>query len=106
MRPRHRSRNAKLVFVVLAALVSVKLEFSTQYLLEQHGWPNPGIYVWGLLHPNPRPGFIGPDFGSLLGTEIAVNSVCWFVLLCLAGFTIARLVKWIGASRIRTPPRN
>ena len=100
MRLRLRSRGAKLVFVVLAALVSVKLEFSTRYLLDQHGWPNPGIYVWGLLHPNPRPGFIGPDFGSLLGTEIAVNSACWFVLLCFIGFIVDRLLKRIGNSRI------
>lgn len=89
-----RSLIAKGAFALLAAVVSVVLTFLTREPLERHGVPNPGVYVWGLLHPHPRPGFIGPDFGSLLGTEIVVNSGCWFILLCLVAFAINRTAHW------------
>jgi len=93
MGSRLRTLGVALAFAVLAAVASVPLTFLTRGLIERLGLPNPGVYVWGLLHPQPRPGFIGPDLGSLLGTEIIVNSCCWFILLCIAGFIIARLRK-------------
>lgn len=93
MTSRLRPITAVVALVVLAAVVSVVLAFLTHRQLERIGLPNPGIYVWGLLHPQPEPGFIGPSLGSLLGTEIIVNSTCWFILLCIGGATIARLRK-------------
>ena len=89
-----RSLIAKGAFVLLAAVVSVVLTFLTREPLERHGVPNPGVYVWGLLHPHPRPGFLGSDLGWLLGTEIVVNSGCWFILLCVAAFAINRTAHW------------
>ena len=88
-----RSLIAKLASVVLAAVASVMLTFLTPEPLERYGVPNPGIYVWGLLHPHPRPGFLGPDLGSLLGTEIVVDGACWFIVLMVAAFLIDRAVK-------------
>lgn len=93
MEPRLGTLGVKLVFAVLAAVASVPLSLLTGRLLERYGLPNPGVYVWGLLHPQPRPGFLGPDLGSLLGTEIIINSGCWFVLLCMAASIVAQLRK-------------
>lgn len=84
---------AKLVFTVLAAVISVPLTFLTRGLLERHGLPNPGIYVWGLLHTHPQSGFLGPDLGSLLGTEIFIDSTCWFIALMVAAFVVDRAAK-------------
>jgi len=47
----------------------------------------------GWLHPHPQPGFLGPDLGSLLGTEIIVDSACWFFALMVTALLIDRAVK-------------
>ena len=82
-----------IVLTVIAAVVCVPLSFLADGLLMQHGLPTPGLYVWGWLHPHPQPGFLGPDLGSLLGTEMVVDSVCWFMVLMVTALLIDRAVK-------------
>jgi len=90
---KRRSLIAKLAITLIAAAASVPLTFLTRRLIERFGLPNPGVYVWGLLHPHPQPGFLGPDLGPLLGTEIVVNSACWFIVLMMTAFLIDRAVR-------------
>ena|ERR1019366_6804046 len=101
-----RSLTARLAFAALAAVASIPLAVLTGGLLIQHGLPTPGIYIWGLLHPHPQPGFLGPDLGSLLDTQIVIDSSCWFIVLCLVGLMIAHVGRRNGADRIGTPPRK
>ncbi len=93
-----RSLSAKLAFAVLAVLIAVPLAAWTDGLLLHEGVITPGMYVWRLLHPHPQPGFLA-SVGSGLATMIVVDTSCWFVLVCLAGFTIVRARKKSGADR-------
>ena len=106
MEPRLPSLGVKLAFAVLAAVASVPLAVLTGGLLMQHGLPTPGIYVWGLLHPHPQPGFLGADLGSLLDTQIIIDSACWFTVFCLGGLMMAWIGRRKGANRIDTPLRK
>lgn len=83
----------KIAFAVLGAIASVPLAVFTGGLAMQYGMPTPGLYAWGLFHPHPRPGFLGPDLGSLLDTQIVIDSASWFVVFCLVGLVIARARK-------------
>jgi hypothetical protein len=103
MGPRLRSLGAKLAFAVLAALISVPLAAWTDGLLLHQGLVSPGMYVWRLSHPHPQPGFLAP-LGSGLGTMMIIDSSCWFILLCLAGFMIVREGRRRRRDRIDTPP--
>lgn len=96
----------KIAFAVLAAVASVPLAVFTGGLAMQHGLPTPGLYAWGLLHPRPRPGFLGPDLGSLLGTQVAIDSACWFVVCCLMGLIIVRVRKKNPADGMDSPHRK
>jgi hypothetical protein len=104
MGSREKALIAKTAFVVFAAVISVPLTFWTEHLLDRYRLPNPGIYVWGLMHPHPEPGFlVGLD--SLLGTELVVNASCWFILLCAVEFTIDRAVNKKRRNTKAVPPQ-
>jgi hypothetical protein len=81
-----------IVLTVIAAVICVPLAVLTGGLLLQLGLPTPGIYVWGLLHPHPEPGFL-VGLGSLLQTEIVVDSICCFIVLMAVAFVVDRAVK-------------
>ena len=101
---REKTLIAKTAFVAFAAVVSVPLTFWTEHLLDRYRLPNPGIYVWGLMHPHPEPGFlVGLD--SLLATELIVNASCWSILLCAVGFTIDRAVNRKNRNTPTAPPQ-
>jgi hypothetical protein len=103
MGPKLRSVIAKLAFAVLGVLISVPLAAWTDGLLLHQGVITPGMYVWRLLHPHSEPGFLS-GVGSLLGTMMVIDSSCWFILFCLAGFTIVRAAKRKRVERIDTHP--
>ena len=93
-----RSLIAKLAFAVLAALISIPLAAWTDGLLLHQGVITPGMYAWRLSHPHPQPGFLAP-LGSGLATMMVIDSSCWFIVICLAGFIIARARNKNGAAR-------
>lgn len=89
----------KWTFTVIAAVFSVPLAVTSEWLgLQYNLWTSPGAYVWGLLHRDTECGFLG-CIGSSFGTMFAVDSICWFILLYLAGFIIARARKKNGADQ-------
>jgi len=81
---------ARLAYAVIAAVASIPLAVMTEGLSFQYGkFPTPGAYVWGLLNRDTYCGFLG-CVGSLFGTMLAIDSSCWFIVLCLMGFVIER----------------
>lgn len=94
-----RLLSAKTSFVVLAAIASVLLALAGEYLgLHYNLWTSPGAYVWGLLHRDSDCGFLG-CIGSSFGTMLAIDSICWFILLCMTALVIARTKRRKGADR-------
>ena len=100
-----RSLGAKLGFAVVAVLISVPLAAWTDGILLHQGLLSPGMYIWRLSHPHPQPGFL-VSFGSLLRTTMVIDSGCWFILVCLAGFVIARAPHRKGVDGIEAPSRK
>ena len=78
------------VLIVIAAVVCVPLAFLTEGLFLHHGLLTPGMHVWAFFHPRPEPGF---RLGSLLGTTVVVDSICWFIVLIAAASLVHRVVK-------------
>jgi len=89
MRSKLRSIGAKLGFAALAALISVPLAAWTDGILLHLGLLSPGMYIWRLLHPHPQPGFL-VSLGSGLTTMMVIDSSCWFALVWVAGYMMAR----------------
>jgi hypothetical protein len=75
-----------LAFTVLAAAAAIALAFWMDGLLMQYVGMTPGAYVWRLLHPNPE----SASLGSMLTTMLGVDSACWFIVLCVAGWWLKR----------------
>ena len=101
-----RSYSGKLAFIVVAAVAAILLAIVTESLMFQYDVPvSPGAYVWGLLRTDSDCGFLG-CIGSLMVTTIAIDSICWFVLLGLAAFIFARLGKSNDAGRMENPVRK
>ena len=97
MGSRQRSNSAKLIYWVIGAVFSVLLAGTGEGLAFRYNlWTSPGAYVWGRLHPDEA------SWESLFGTMLAIDSICWFILLYLAWFIIARLGKKNDADRIDT----
>jgi len=94
----------KIAFAALAAVASAPLAFWTSSHLMQHGLPTPGVLVWKLVQPDPQPGFLGPEIGYFLITDLVVNSACWFLVLCLVGYVVAQLARRNAAARNETNP--
>ena len=87
-----RSRIVRWAFALFAAFIAIPLAAGTDELLLHHRLISPGMYVWHLSHPYPKAGLVSP-VTSLLATMIVVDSSCWFVLLCVGGFTMDRVLK-------------
>jgi hypothetical protein len=71
-----------LAFMVLAAAAAVALAFMMDGLLMTYVGMTPGAYVWKLLHHDPE----SASLGSMLNTMVGVDSVCWFIVLCVTGW--------------------
>ena len=87
-----RSLITRSACALLAACIAIPLAAGMDGLLLHYRLISPGMYVWHLSHPYPRPGLVSP-VTSLLATMIVVDSTCWFILLSVAGFAIDRAVR-------------
>lgn len=85
-----RSVILKSIFVVLAAASAIALAFaSVGAALQFQLWTSPGLYVWARLHPDPHSNSIATFFLTVL----SVDSVCWFIVLCAAGWWLTRKTR-------------
>jgi len=93
-----RSLIAKSAFTVLAALASVALAITSEGLGLQYGlWTSPGMYVWTRLHPHPG----SASLGSFFDTMLAIDSSCWFIVLCAAGWRLSgRPIRLKGSPKV------
>ena len=79
------------IYWVIFAVFSVPLAGAGESLMFQYDLPlSPGAYVWGLLRHVANCGFL-TCVGSLFGTMLVIDSVCWFILLWVGWFTVSTL---------------
>jgi hypothetical protein len=93
-----RSVIAKSAFTGLAAAAAIALAFTSEGLALQYGlWTSPGMYVWTRLHPDPG----SASLGSFFATMLAIDSSCWFIVLCAAGWWLSgRPIRLKGSPKV------
>ena len=80
-----RSLIAKSAFALLAAAAAISLAPLDMLLIKYVGM-TPGLIVWKLLYPDPE----SASLGSFFDTMLVVDSTCWFIVLCAAGWWLKR----------------
>jgi hypothetical protein len=76
--------------VAVAAVVGLFLAFGSWALLDKYGIRSPGIWWAESLPPPSEPG-IGAGLGEMLQTQLVVDWIFWFAVICGTYFLITRL---------------
>ena len=65
-----------LLLLAIAVAVSFVLAFASDAYAFGRGIPTPGLMMWTLLNPIPPEGYL-----SYVGPSLAVDTVCWLVVV-------------------------